>query len=136
MMKIQIEVDLDESEWEYLGVVPPEHGDKFLSQGEIVDAKLEGGLFGYSTKWPTFRRRRSWKEGIVWPRMLKAGFVVRDPDSAVFWFESKPTVEIKCWDGALPYARLDPDAFDLSFLPLEFWSVSYTQSLCEVKHDN
>lgn len=54
-MKIEFEVDLDEKEWEYLGVILPQAGDKYCYDGAKIGTAIMDHLVSPN---PTFRRRK------------------------------------------------------------------------------
>lgn len=137
-MKIEIEVELDEKEWEYLGISHPENGDKYLWNDNLCEWNYGDNC---TIRYPTFRRRKNWKDRIVWPRMLKKGWIARNINDNVYWYKSKPIesgeymlFDYNSTDGK--FHSINWPGFDLSFLPEQFWKCHFKESLCEVKHGN
>ena len=124
-MKIEIDIpELDEKEWEYLGVVPTKKGDMYYDCGSLSEWTLrQVSCFPH----PTFRRRKSWKEGIVWPKLFNPGFIGKSEEGAVYWQPVGAAFRHYFWDK-------DHKVLDLSFLPKEFWECDWKDSLCEVAH--
>lgn len=127
-MKIEIDIpELDEKEWEYLGIAYPRKEERYYYNGNTCEWRSDNEC---EFRYPTFRRRKSWKDQIVWPRCFRPGYVVRKPDDSVCWsYGNIGDIAHPAW-GYL----IDKKIINLSFLPKEFWECSPEESLCEVKH--
>jgi len=135
-MKIEIEIpELDEKEWEYVGIRQVRKGERYLDIH--TGYQHEWTLERYShDRLPCFRRRadkHAWKKGIKWPSVLKDGWVGKNPNGSVYWFKEKPFMELGGWDG-FTFFKLSIAPFNLSFLPSEFWECDWRDSLVEIRH--
>jgi hypothetical protein len=133
-MKIEIEVPLDESEWEYVGVVYPRAGDTILTLGDLIEVALDE-----TSLYPTFRRRadkHAWKNGIKWPSVFREGtWLARDEVGAPCLYETEPSKRTAVYsDTAGNFSTLKSSIYDLSFLPSEFWECDWHDSLVQVRH--
>lgn len=123
-MKVKCEFEVDvqyDGEWEFESV----HSMSISSGGDRA--------FGLIN----FKKKESWKDTIKWPSCFKAGcWLCREPFGSLYMFGRKPKA-ISCgfprWLGG-EYSFFSTDSFDLSFLPPEFFSCDWQDSLVEVKH--
>jgi hypothetical protein len=136
-MKIEIEIpELDESEWEYVGVEPPAKGEMYYDTNGINEWTYERSS---DLAYPCFRRRadpHAWKQNIKWPSVFREGtWVARDEDGSIHLFYAEtPLREMSGFDNGGDYIVLDQDVLDLSFLPPEFFSCDWKYSLVQVRH--
>jgi hypothetical protein len=127
-MKIEIEVDMDESEWE-------------LAERQLFKQATDITHLAPYKAILTFRRRadpHAWKQNIEWPSVLEEfTWIARDVDGAVYVYRNKPD-----WYEPRQEWMVAPDCsecaditfFNLSFLPPEFFSCAPSDSLIEVRH--
>ena len=71
---------------------------------------------------------------IDWPDIFKNGaYIAKDDDGGINAFTKKPKV-IKIyamWISNGEFSALEPDIFDLSFLPQEWWDLPWQESLIQ-----
>jgi hypothetical protein len=141
-MKIEIHIpNLDENEWEYLGIVSAQKGYKYYTgnYGSLAvwtDETESDYLF------PCFRKKQNWKDKIVWPSFFKEGcwvWNVCEGKNNCCLSDRKPfySFERKCLINGGPQHTLwrYSDFYDMSFLPDEFWNCKSEDSLVEVRHE-
>jgi hypothetical protein len=135
-MKIEIEIpELDENEWEYLGICRAKEGDAIYENRIIKKWVLKDFS---QTEYHCFRKKQNWKDKIVFPSFLLEGnWIARDEDEFIWIFLSEPeksTIE-NCWGFEEECSPLDLRFHDLSFLPKEFWGCNWEDSLVQVRHE-
>jgi hypothetical protein len=139
-MKIEIDIpELDENEWEYLGIVKVNPGyyyiRSFCDKPEIREwTDMQGSLIEY----PCFRKKQSWKDKIVFPSVFREGsWIARDSKHGCRLFDRVPIYcsLYKLWEYTGACSGLTKYTFDLSFLPQEFWDCKPEDSLVQVRHE-
>jgi hypothetical protein len=125
-MKIEIEIPLDENEWEVVSIEALPH---YAVTDEISTYK----------NYVTIKKKQNWKDKIVFPGFLLEGnWIARDKDESIWIYLSEPEkykVFENCWGFKEECSPLDSRFHDLSFLPQEFWDCKPEDSLVQVTHE-
>jgi len=125
-MKIEIEIPLDENEWEVVSIEALPH---YAVTDEISTYK----------NYVTIKKKQNWKDKIVFPSVYREGCWAAQCNTYWFYgikiFINKPTFVNTEWLGAGGAMNLRADMNDLSFLPPEFWDCKPEDSLVQVTHE-
>jgi hypothetical protein len=145
-MKIEIEIPLDEAEWEYVGYRRVHRGEWYwdgsldggsLEQWDVTNLRSPS-VSNYS--YFVVQKKKSWKDKIVWPSVFKEGtWVARNEHCGCHYyysFEEEPLYDEKgIWSCDCECVYLNDQVLDLSFLPQEFWDCKPEDSLVQVRHE-
>jgi hypothetical protein len=137
-MKIEIEIPLDQNEWEYLGHRKVSKGEWYwdgtLSQWGANNPHVHEQTSG---KYYVFRKKQNWKDKIVWPSVFREGcWVCRTDDNGLYLNPSKPEYGSRGgWKSGSVYSYIHHNCMNLSFLPQEFWDCKPEDSLVQVTHE-
>jgi hypothetical protein len=142
-MKIEIDIpEIDENEFEYLGIVPAQKGYKYYTGNYGSLAVWTDETESYHL-YPCFRKKQSWKDKIAWPSVFREGtWVCNDEDGhkRFYVFETKPfySLEVKrLRSNATDFSfSKDHICFDFDFFPDEFWKSEHQDSLVQVRHES